>query len=137
MSESKISKLPKQSNQYDSPNANEYRVLRLIHGNAPTSRAEVVRQTRLSVPTVSKAVAALLGAGLLEEVEIPKMQVRRPPKRLRLARQRSQVLGIVIAPGTCWVVSSGLDGALEENRLHTIRTPDSYDGLIEALAAQA
>ena len=116
---------------------NEHRILRLIHDCGPTARADIVRQLGLSAPTVSKVVASLLDAGFLEEVEMPEMQVGRPPKKLRLACEKTQVLGVVIAPGTCWVVSSGLDGELEESRMHKIRTPDTYEGLIAALADQA
>lgn len=120
-----------------SPKVNEQRVMRLVHGGAPVSRAEIVRLLGLSAPTVSKVVASLLEAGLLEEFELPEMSVGRPPKKLRLAREKSQVLGIVIAPGTCWVVSGGLDGELAEDRMRKVRTPATYEALIGALAEQA
>jgi N-acetylglucosamine repressor len=81
--------------------------------------------------------AALLEAGYLEEIEIPEVRVGRPPKKLRLAREKSQILGVVIAPGMCWVVASGLDGELSEGRTRKIRTPDSYDALIDGLVGQA
>lgn len=119
------------------PKVNEQRALRLICGAGPASRAELVRDLGLSAPTVSKVVAWLLDAGFLEEVELAEMQVGRPPKKLRPAREKSQVLGIVIAPGTSWVVASGLDGVLDESRTRKVRTPETYEELIDALVEAA
>src|SRR5579885_1053682 len=83
---------------------NERQVLRLIQARGPLSRAEVVRAGGLSAPTVSKAVASLLKAGLLEEAAAPGAARGRPAPRLRLASERAQVLGVVIDAGRCKVV---------------------------------
>jgi glucokinase len=45
---------------------NERHVLRVIHDHGPSSRAEVVRYSGLSAPTLSKAAPALEQAGLLD-----------------------------------------------------------------------
>jgi predicted NBD/HSP70 family sugar kinase len=47
---------------------NERTVLELIRRRGPVSRAMVARETGLSKPTVSLALASLLGAGLVREV---------------------------------------------------------------------
>src|SRR5262245_14594271 len=75
---------------------NERQVLRLLRTRGPLSRAEVARQSGLSAPTVSKAVASLLRAGLLEEVDAPELARGRPAPKLRLAVTSAQVLGIAI-----------------------------------------
>ena len=46
------------------------RVLEAIRALGPLSRADVTRESGISAPTVSKAVAALLDAHLLEEGEM-------------------------------------------------------------------
>ena len=119
------------------PNVHEKTIMRLIRGRGPLSRSEVVRHLNLSLPTVSKAAASLLDARLLEEVELSDGAIGRPAKRLQMASETAQLLGIVIAPGNCWVVSSGLDGVLHRERMIKVRTPEAYDDLIDVLAAQS
>ena len=48
---------------------NERHVLGVIREHGPSSRADVVRYSGLSAPTVSKAAASLQRACLLEEAE--------------------------------------------------------------------
>jgi len=119
------------------PGGHEQTILKLIRNHGPLSRSEVVRHLNLSLPTVSKAAAWLLGTRMLEEVELSDGAVGRPAKRLQLASETAQLLGIVIAPGNCWVVASGLDGTLHRERRIKVRTPETYDELIDVLAAEA
>lgn len=114
---------------------NEQQVLRVIQERGPSSRAEVARQSGISAPTVSKAVASLLRSGLLEEVEVPELTGGRPARKLRLAAERSQVLGLVIDAGHCWVVATGLDGGLHPDRMRRVETPGTYEALLDALIA--
>jgi predicted NBD/HSP70 family sugar kinase len=116
---------------------NEGQVLRVIRDQGPSSRADVVRYSGLSAPTVSKAAASLLKAGLLEEVEATAPIIGRPAMKLRLATSSAQVLGVVIDIGRCWVVATGLDGELREERMRRVETLGSYDELIEALVGHA
>src|SRR5262249_33053230 len=116
---------------------NERQVLRALQAHGPLSRAEVARHLGLSAPTVSKAVAPLLSAGLLQESAASRQPLGRPAAKLRLATQTVQVLGVVIDAGHCQVVAAGLDGKLDPERQCRVRTPDSYEELLDALAAQA
>ena len=115
---------------------NERQVLRVIQTRGPLSRADVARESGLSPPTVSKAVAALLKAGLLEEADATETARGRPAPRLRLARESAQVLGIAIDRGHCEVVSAGLDGELHAD-LTSVPTPATYPALLDALEATA
>lgn len=115
---------------------NERQVLRLIQTRGPLSRAEVARESGLSAPTVSKAVASLLKAGLLEEADAAELARGRPAPRLRLATASAQVLGIAIDAGHCDVVSAGLDGELHAD-LQTVPTPHTYPELLDTLEAAA
>ena len=116
---------------------NERHVLRVIMDRGPSSRAEVVRYSGLSAPTVSRAAASLQQAGLLEETEAIGPVIGRPAMKLRLATARAQVLGIVIDVNRCWVVATGLDGELREERSHRIETLADYDELMAALVKYA
>src|SRR5262245_18359534 len=113
---------------------NEWQVLRLLQTRGPLSRAEVARQSGLRAPSVSKAVASLLKAGLLEEAEAPELARGRPALRLRLATTSAQVLGIAFDAGHCEVGAAGLDGAAQGAVL-TVPTPATYPELLAALEA--
>lgn len=115
---------------------NERQVLRLIQSRGPLSRAEVARESGLSAPTVSKAVASLLKAGLLEEADAAELARGRPAPRLRLATQTAQVLGVTIDAAHCAVVSAGLDGALHDDS-RSVATPTTYPELLAALERAA
>ena len=115
---------------------NERRVLRLLQTRGPLSRAEVARGSGLSAPTVSKAVASLLKAGLLEEADATELARGRPAPKLRLATDTAQVLGITIDAGHCEVVSAGLDGRLHGD-VAIVPTPTTYAELLAALEAAA
>jgi N-acetylglucosamine repressor len=115
---------------------NERQVLRLLQTRGPLSRAEVARQSGLSAPTVSKAVASLLKAGLLEEADAPELARGRPAPRLRLATTSAQVLGIAIDAGHCEAGAAGLDGAAQ-GTVQIVPTPATYPELLAALEAAA
>lgn len=111
---------------------NERQVLRFLQSLGSLSRAELVRESGLSAPTISKAVASLLKAGLLEEAEAPETARGRPAPKLRLASKKAQVLGVAIDAGHCEVVSAGLDGVLHDNVI-MVPTPGTYAELLAAL----
>src|SRR4051812_18692835 len=90
----------------------ERQVLRALQARGPLSRAEVVRECGLSAPAVSRAVAALLRSGLVEEIAEQQQTGGRPATRLQLARDGAQVLGVAVDVDRCCLVSAGLDGHL-------------------------
>jgi predicted NBD/HSP70 family sugar kinase len=96
----------------------------------------VARHAGLSAPAVSRAVAALLRSGLLEETEGPHPTGGRPAMRLRLARQAAQVLGLVLDADRCLIVAAGFDGEIHDEPID-FSTPDSYSRLIDAFARHA
>ena len=116
---------------------NERQVLRTIQARGPLSRAEVARHSGISAPTASKAVEALLRSGLLEEGDAPEIARGRPARKLRLAVETAQVLGLVIDAGKCRVISAGLDGKLHENGPPEFDTPTTYEELIEISVRQS
>jgi N-acetylglucosamine repressor len=115
---------------------NERQVLRVLQARGPLSRAEVARQSGLSPPTVSKAVASLLRGGLLEEADAPEAARGRPAPKLRLATASAQVLGIAVDAGHCEVIAAGLDGVPLPD-VTAVPTPATYPALLDALEAAA
>jgi len=111
---------------------NEREIMRVLQVHGPLSRAALVRKTGLSAPTISKAVASLIGLGLLEELAAPQSLRGRPATRLQLASDAKQVIGVVIGVERCELVSAGLDGVLHPETEH-FPTPATYELLIEQL----
>ena len=116
---------------------NERQVLRTIRARGPQSRAEVARHSGISAPTASRAVEALLRAGLLEEGDADGDLRGRPARKLRLASETVQVLGLVIDASQCRLVAAGLDGRLHENRETQFLTPNTYEALIDTACDNA
>ena len=95
-----------------------------------------MRETGISPPTVSKLVRSLLAARLLEEGEAPAVPGR-PAKVLRLANDGARILGAVVDIKECSIAATGLDGQLHEDRILRFATPDSYEGILDALVEHA
>lgn len=108
-------------------------VLECLQAQGPLSRADLTRETGISAPTVSKAVAALLDSGLLEEGEAPENAVGRPGKRLQLASNSAQVIGVVLDAPECHLVVASLGGEIDEAQTQSFTTPGSYSMLITVL----
>jgi N-acetylglucosamine repressor len=100
------------------------------------SRAEIVRHTGISGPTVTRAVSALIDDKLLEEGDFRQAALGRPGKVLRLA-QTVSVLGAVIGARHCELVSAGLDGRIDEERVRQFPTPARYGDLVKAFVQHA
>jgi N-acetylglucosamine repressor len=114
---------------------NERRVIEALQNRGPLSRAEIMRHTGISGPTVTRAVAALLEANLLEEGEFRAATLGRPGKVLRLAGS-AVVLGVVVGVKRCQIVSAGLDGQIHQEKPRSFATPARYVDLVEAIVRQ-
>jgi predicted NBD/HSP70 family sugar kinase len=113
------------------------RVIELLHQRGPSSRAKLTRLSGISAPTISKAVASLLDAGLLEEGPAPQGMPGRPGNVLRLASERAQVIGIAVDADRCSVAAAGLDGTIWEDTRSEFITPGSYQRLVDTIADSA
>jgi N-acetylglucosamine repressor len=116
---------------------NERQVLEVLQARGPLSRAEIARHTGISGPTVTRAVAALLGDGLLEEGDLQQPALGRPGRVLRLASRTASVLGAVVGAKNCELVPAGLDGALRADRARQFPTPPRYADLVKAFVKHA
>ncbi|MCI0492264.1 MAG: ROK family protein [Planctomycetes bacterium] len=112
---------------------NETFVLRTIRQHGPSTRSDLSRHMGVTFPTIAKAVSSLLEARLLEEFEEAVTGPGRPPKRLRLSKDKSQVVGITIDVDSCEVAAAGFDGVLRDTSLLSFATPRDYDSLLAAI----
>ena len=112
---------------------NERRIMEAVQASVEISRANLVRRTGISAPTVSKLVKSLLDSQLLEEGDAPNSRPGRPARILRLAQQRSGVLGAIVDIEECCIAATGLDGLLHEDRVVRFPTPKTYNELLDAL----
>jgi predicted NBD/HSP70 family sugar kinase len=116
---------------------NERRILEMIQAQGGLSRAELVRLTGISPPTVSKLVRSLPPAHLLEEGDAPGAALGRPARVLRPANQAARILGAVVDIRECSIAATGLDGHLHADRTLRFPTPATYEQLIEGLVSHA
>jgi N-acetylglucosamine repressor len=116
---------------------NEREVLGAIQSAGPLSRADITRHTGISGPTVTRTVAALLRARLLEEGNARPQTLGRPGKVLRLASKKSSVLGLVVGARQCELVSAGLDGAIPPDHVAAFDTPARYGDLLQTIVREA
>lgn len=113
------------------------RVLEVLRDRGPCTRANLTRISGISAPTVAKAVGVLLESGLLEEGDSIQGAPGRPGTLMRLARDRAQVIGVVLDSSLCTMVSAGLDGTIHEAGRVEFPTPDSYEALLERISGLA
>jgi predicted NBD/HSP70 family sugar kinase len=111
-------------------------VLGALQRRGPLSRAEIVRVTGISSPTVTRTTAQLLAAGLIEEGPSQHPPLGRPARVLRLATETVSVLGLVVGVEQCELVAAGLDGQVHPGQRAAFPTPREYDELIASAARQ-
>lgn len=116
---------------------NERRVLEMLIHYGPLSRAELTRLTGISAPTISKAVASLTAAELVEARNTHGNKTGRPARLYSLAAQTVQMLGLVIEPRRATLSAGGIDCRISPHRQISFDLPDSYDHLLDLLAEHA
>jgi N-acetylglucosamine repressor len=112
---------------------NERLVLNAIQTHGPSTRAEVTERIGVTFATVAKAVASLIDASLLEEYDEPTVGRGRPAKRIRLAVDQSQVVGVAIEIDEVLIAAAGLDGK-RRGATSSFQTPSSYPELLKAIS---
>jgi predicted NBD/HSP70 family sugar kinase len=114
---------------------NERLVLRLIQNRGPLTRSEMSKSIGITFPTVAKAVSSLLDLNLLEEIDEASPGPGRPAKRLRLACESSQVIGVTLSGSECSVAAAGLNGIIDEDSSLSFPTPTTYDSLLVSIVS--
>ena len=85
-------------------------LLRLLREAGPCSKADLVRASGLSAPTVTNVVAHLASAGLVEPIGEGDSTGGRPPDIIRFRAERGFVVGVEIGPNTLRFLLADLDG---------------------------
>jgi N-acetylglucosamine repressor len=112
---------------------NESLVLRAIRQHGPSTRGELSQHMGVTFPTVAKAVGSLIDARLLEEFDDAMTGPGRPAKRLRLSKEKSQVVGVTVDVQQCEVAAAGFDGVLRDETRTAFTTPRSYEELLATI----
>ncbi len=89
---------------------NAHLLLRLLRETGPCSKADLVRASGLSAPTVTNVVAHLAEAGLVEPIGEGDSTGGRPPDIIRFRAERGCVVGVEIAPDALRFLLTDLDG---------------------------
>jgi N-acetylglucosamine repressor len=105
-------------------------VLETMRRIGPCSRADLCRETGISAPTLSKLIVRLEQARLVESPPNRIHSGGRPGQMFRLARESVQIIGIVVDVATCTVVTAGMDGQPDPDRILSFPTPKTYSELL-------
>ncbi len=70
------------------------RVYQLVRTQGPLSRADVVRITTLTFPTISRVIAEFVAVGVLEETKVRRGGMGKPPIDLVLAAEHAHSIGL-------------------------------------------
>ena len=114
---------------------NARRVLRLLRLHGPCSRADLVRYSGLSAPTVSSGVAYLEKKGLVEPLGPGPSGGGRPPGLLRFNAKRGYVVGVDIGTSVVRVAIADLNGALVDKWVaptRSLSTPKRVAALVRS-----
>lgn len=92
------------------PNQNRIRVLHLIRNKKEITRADIIKNTGLSAPTVTRIVEALLEKKIIKQDELGSSNGGRPPQIIRFDSKDNYVIGIDISGTFIRAAFSNLDG---------------------------
>ncbi len=85
-------------------------LLKLLRQSGPCSKADLVRASGLSAPTVTNVVAHLVSAGLVELIGEGDSTGGRPPDILRFRAERGCVIGVEITSDSIHFLLADLNG---------------------------
>src|SRR5580698_6477152 len=107
--------------------ANALNVLKLLREANSCSRADLVRASGLSAPTITNVVKDLLAANLIEPLGEGESSGGRPPDMIRFKAERGCVLAVEISSHSISFLLSDLNGneldSLQTSLIHRKTTP--------------
>src|SRR5258707_8207874 len=90
--------------------ANALNVLRLLRESSSCSRADLVRASGLSAPTIANVVKDLLSANLIEPLGEGESKGGRPPDMIRFKAEHGCLLAVQITAGAMTVLLADAEG---------------------------
>jgi glucokinase len=117
---------------------NALSILRLLRETGSCSRADLVRASGLSAPTVTNVVKDLLAANLIEPLGEGESSGGRPPDMIRFKAERGCLLAVDITASRILYLLANLDGseidAHETSLIERKTTPEAICGYIAEAA---
>lgn len=104
-------------------------ILNKIRTDSPISRAQISKETKLTPPTVSSNVKALIEQGIVVESELGASQGGRKPTMLLINNEAFYVIGVDVGPETIDCVAADLSGTIitrTSSRLHKAITNELF-----------
>jgi glucokinase-like ROK family protein len=115
------------------PSENRIRVLKLIRNKKEITRADIIDQTGLSAPTITRIIEALLEMKLIVQDEVGSSNGGRPPQIIKFDYENNYVIGIDIGGTFLRAAFSNLDGEF----LYEIKVPteveQGFDGVMKQI----
>ena len=115
--------------------ANCRELLRLLRQNSPCSRADLVRSSGLTAPTVSAGIAALHRRGLVDFIGPGTSNGGRPPRLLQFNAGHGYVFGADIGGSNVRLALADLNGTVRGRWSSALRSDRSPEAVTEMLAA--
>jgi glucokinase len=113
---------------------NALTILKLLREAGSCSRADLVRASGMSAPTVTNVVSDLLAANLIKPLGEGESSGGRPPDMIRFKAERGCILGVRICAGSLSVLLTDLSGDELDSSQVTLAgrktTPEAISGLI-------
>lgn len=114
--------------------ANALNILKLLRESVACSRADLVRASGLSAPTITNVVKDLIEQDLVAPLGEGESRGGRPPDMMRFKAERGCLLAVDITVGSLRFLLTDLNGAVLEAHDVSLRghatTPDAICGLI-------
>lgn len=113
-------------------------ILHLLQEAGSCSRADLVRASGLSAPTVTKVVADLIDANLIRAVGEGESSGGRPPSMLAFKADRGCVLGVQITAASLRFVLSDLSGhTLEQSEMSLASHKTTPEAICQRIGEEA
>ncbi|QUW21541.1 ROK family transcriptional regulator [Sporosarcina sp. Marseille-Q4063] len=97
-------------------------ILNKIRTDAPISRAQIAKETKLTPPTVSSNVKELIEQGIVKESELGKSQGGRKPTMLLIDNSAFSIVGVDIGPDMIECVMADLSGKISNRSSNKLTT---------------
>jgi glucokinase len=114
---------------------NALTVLRLLRESGSCSRADLVRATGLSAPTVTNVVRDLHAANRVAPLGVGKSSGGRPPDMIRFKAERGCILAVELSASRLSFLLTDLNGAeLDTRRFDLARQPTTPEAICKYIA---
>lgn len=112
---------------------NRSMILNKIRTNAPISRAQIAKDTKLTPPTVSNNVKELIEQGFVKESELGESQGGRKPTMLLINQKAFYIIGVDVGPKLIKCILTDLMGEIVIRKSTKLTKPITNDEFLAIL----